>query len=163
MEEMKDPKQEQTKSYEGVKGWLLFFCLVLIVISPIVNTYYLHKFWKMYHPVFQVLTAIKVDFIIHVAVSAFLGIFGIYAGIHLMRRMKNAVKIAKIFLVAMLIGGIAVAIIDFGIIVAVLGLRSPLAANAFAALLMGTIKPLVFFLVWNTYLNHSMRVKATYT
>jgi hypothetical protein len=84
--------------------------------------------------------------------------FGIYAGVSLWTIKRNAVAIAKAYLVVYLIASAVSNLI--------LPLMAGLPAEATGAIvrqgLSAMVWPYVGFSIWNSYLNKSRRVKATF-
>jgi hypothetical protein len=146
--------------YKGVKGWLLFFCITLTVLNPLVTIATLPS--SLDSRVFDLMpgsrTALMVDVVLSVVVAG----FGVYAGICLWRVAPGAVKKAKIFLWCHLANVavdayIATAVVSF--IRSTPGL--PSTAN-FADVVRGIMQGVAYVVFWYSYLNLSKRVMATY-
>lgn len=144
--------------YKGVGGWLLLFCLILTVISPLfsVISFFIDfssssQYFGQYP---RLKTIIAIDGVLFAGVMA----FGIYSGILLWTISPNAVKIARTYLIVYL--GIIILEVfrplllelppDLSHDMVVTGLRAAGYRYAF------------FVSVWYSYLNKSKRVKATY-
>ena len=128
-------KAKEITGYEptGIKGWLLFFCIILTVLNPLVR-----------------LGILLVDF---EALSAVLELaitgFGFYAGLSLWQKRQRAVHIAKKYLVVSLI---------YSFVVGVLMFMAGHSGSAFRTL----FQSILFFGIWYTYLEQSRRVKNTF-
>lgn len=152
-----DNTQARVK-YKGVRGWLLLLCLILTVFSPLGNvvlmaigfngvTSYLKQFPGL-------LTPLVIDTMLRAGLIG----FSIYAGMSLWRIRPNAVNIAKAFLCTFLC-------------ITILSVFLPLLAGLSAELCGAMIKegfkqlagPFCFYWMWNSYLNNSKRVTATYS
>src|SRR5215510_2170356 len=95
--------QPASGEYRGVKGWLLFFCIVLVILSPL---YTLGNLANAYAGASRVadrlpglMTATIVDTIGSIAVM----MLGMFAGICLWLERPSAVAIAKAFLLVRLV------------------------------------------------------------
>jgi len=145
------------RRYQGVDGWLLLFCLSLVIFSPLVR---LAALIRAHGAVLRLadrypglLITTLVDGTLGLALTA----FSIYAGLSLWRIRPGAVRTAEIYLLCFLCyQGIA----------AVLPFMAGFPASANQALTESTAKnltpALLYFGLWYSYLQKSQRVKATY-
>jgi len=143
--------------YCGVGGWLLFFCLVLTLFSPLATLFNLVGSFAAASPAFARFPGLLAISVIDTLLSVGLMVFSIYAGIGLWRIQPGAVQTTKTFL-KFFLGYLAfAAVLPF-----MAGL--PAAANEamVAAVVVSTVRGVIFFAIWNSYLNCSKRVKATY-
>jgi Protein of unknown function (DUF2569) len=146
----------------GVRGWLAFFCFVLIVGNPLLTIL----------TVLQALTVVGAlrrfdpdaartldSFTSFAGVFSFtLAAFSFIAGILLIRRTRNAVIVAKIYTAA-------VPTIALLALLAVFGTSA--SAEVREVMVQGGVQELIkslgFFAIWFTYLSRSRRVKNTYS
>ena len=148
---------EYDDQYKGVGGWLLFFCVSLTILSPLITigssiigfnetSSYFTRF-----PGLETITYI--DLVLSIGLMA----FSIYAGVALWSIKKDAVKIAKTYLIFFLIYVFISSFLPF-----MAGLPSS-ATNAMAAqVVKDAFRSIVYFSIWFSFLNKSKRVMATY-
>jgi len=140
----------------GIRGWLLFYCLLTMVILPAKTLHDLSKLLidlvKITHPTTEQLALFTTVTVLGLFITA----FGIFAGIKLINTKENAIKVTNIFLVALLVVSIAVSL-------------SPLLfmPNIEASTLINGnaeyyTQRLIFFLTWFIYFSKSKRVEATF-
>lgn len=132
-----------------VGGWLLFFCIILTIITPIFSfstiIYVLVKMPLLikYAPDFALWE--KIDLVMMVGIIS----FSIYAGISLWKKKSGAVDLAKKYLIAFFIYSLVEAVIVLSYTKADVG--------------MNLLRSFVFVGIWYTYLTKSKRVKDTYS
>lgn len=139
--------QGETK---GVKGWLFFFCLVIGVFTPIMVIYNIGAWGDVSSSYYSGIDTIKTYDIFG---GLLIGGFGIYTAYCLWKIRPNAVKTAKIFIIAAAIENLLLWIL-------LLSLDLPSAAEDIS------YQPFIKVIVlacWYTYFTKSRRVKATYT
>lgn len=140
----------------GIRGWLLFYCLLTMAILPAKSLHDLSKLLITLNKQ-PYITSEQIALITAVTVLwLFITIFGIFSGIKLIKHKESAVKTAKTFLVALLIVSIVISL-------------SPLVfiPNIWAStLIKGNAifysQRLIFFLTWIIYFSKSRRVQATF-
>lgn len=145
----------------GVRGWLAFYCTVLIVLNPLVTFY---SFFSTQQGIEMLRTfdrdSAKVveDFTLFFGVPSFaLPGFGVIAGILLIKRSRNAVMIAKIHTAAVPTISVLAMVAAFGFP------GSPeIQGKLIHGSVLGVIKSLGYFAIWFTYLCRSRRVQDTY-
>jgi hypothetical protein len=150
-------KPQVEAKYVGVRGWLLLFCLILVVISPLFNVIIFIVTLDKVTPYFEQFSGLKTPFVIGTILDIALMVFSIYAGISLWQIRPNAVSIAKTFL-------------GFYLGVTILGIFLPITGNLPPELLGHMIKEgfkqtfpaYTFYWIWSSYLNKSKRVAVTY-
>jgi hypothetical protein len=144
---------EPAKKLEGVKGWLLAFCVFSTIIYPLAmlaNTAALSKFSR-FGPLFNFLTVFSIGLLA----------LGVYTGIMLWSRRASGPKLAKIFLSLLMV-------------YSVLLLIAPSTAKSFTSGMMRyslQVKPefytqrwigLITQVLWLAYFYRSRRVQNTY-
>ncbi|MBW2132009.1 MAG: DUF2569 family protein [Deltaproteobacteria bacterium] len=141
----------------GVGGWLLLLCIQLTILTPLYTFFYIINSYDVAKPYLVSIPEFKsfVDFYNFIDVGFV--IFSIYAGYSLWKRRYNAVKIAKIFLIAQLVY-LVVIWIDF------YNSEFPnvIKIRIYEELGSQTFRSVIVFIVWFSYLTLSKRVKATY-
>jgi len=136
--------------YKGVRGWLLWLCIVLTFLGPasLLNDA-LTAFRLTSEPSFgHFATILQAEAVIEIALAA----MSVYAGICLWMVLPGATAKAKIYLWTRIV---YTPLSMLGL--RVLGLRIPLVhliGTSLAALIAG--------MIWLWYLESSKRVKATY-
>jgi hypothetical protein len=140
----------KTTGLVGVRGWLLLFCLILIVWQP---CRYAYEVFIYYERGRLVSSDFKFLFILE-SIQAFLLVpYGIWVGVLLYKIRPKAIKSAKVYLYAfagtklffdgfLCLSGAPRTIIDMGI--------------------LDGIQSIIFVLIWYMYIAHSKRVKNTY-
>jgi len=162
MSENQDKINEQDSSLKGIGGWLLFLCLSLTILGPLLIAYGVFDIWHDLSPLFSRFPFLKTKSIIYTVILSGIGLFGFYTGLSLWMKRKNAIKIGKIFLVTYLIANISESIFSFVSVMVVVG-PSPYSLPKALIFLLGGITWSVFSVaIWYSYLNNSRRVKATY-
>jgi hypothetical protein len=134
---------------KGVKGWLFFFCLVIGVFTPIMAIYNIGAWGDVSSSYYSGIETIKTYDII---CSLFIGGFGIYTAYFLWKIKPNAVKIAKMFI-------IAAGIYNLLLLIMLFSLDLPSSADQIAP---QVIVRIIVLACWYSYFNKSRRVKATY-
>ena len=146
-----------TKTYRGVRGWLLVLCLAFTIIGPLISAWLMTYQYRMFAPHFVSSVALQVAIFASLAITAGSVAFGVYAGFRLWLIRPNAVATAKYALLVGLAADIVAASIELAagpISVADDGFVWPLTISL--------IPSLIFFTVCLGYLNKSRRVYATY-
>ena len=165
---MTEPSDEQTTTEpvkteipqlkkKSVGGWLLFLCLVLAIISPLMTLYSLVTSFAELEPQFVTYPGFKTLFYVDTVLSTILMIFSIRAGVSLWKVLPGAVTRAKNYLY-LYASYIAVS----SIIPFVVGLPSMFTEAMTPIVLTNIIRSVIFFSVWLAYLNKSKRVKETF-
>ena len=141
----------------GVGGWLFFFCLGLMVFTPLVNIVGLFSSYQEASLFFQHFPRFHIVAIVDVLLSIGIICFGIFAGVALLKQTYNAVRLAKWYLSTLLL---------YPVVGSLLLLMTDLPSEANSAIISATVasgfRPLVFFAIWYSYLNKSLRVRNTF-
>jgi hypothetical protein len=150
-----DSSREQptvANNLEGVAGWLLFLCLALTIIAPVVELYSLFQEWSVANapPELQSIVITETCF------GGVLNILGVAAGICLWTRSADAIYVARLYLIALLAGSALQAVIIGAEVdsAGIIGPRSGYVSQAIA--------PIISAAIWLVYLARSRRVRATY-
>lgn len=154
---MEDYKNQQLKKYGGIKGWLLLFCLVLTVFSPIATFYNLVTSYNETADVFFMFPGLERLFYVDGILSLVITGLSIRAGIVLWTIRPGAVKTAKNYLLIFLGYSVLAIFLPF-----TAGLPPEVNNAMVPEVIKGTLQALIFFGIWYSYLNKSKRVKATY-
>ena len=142
------PVQVERGRYQGIGGWLALFIFALIFVSPV-------------SLLVQAVGSLQNAAWAGSPIAALLGIglacFSIYAGILLWRVRRNAVTVAKRFLLA----GLAIHL-SLGFVSGVAAFSSKEWGEPLADAVGIVFRPLIFVGIWYSYLSRSKRVAATY-
>jgi hypothetical protein len=154
------PPPEQAGSpprYRGVRGWLLWLCFGLTVISPIWTLVNLSRTWEELSPYFARFPRLEVMTIIDNSLSLGLMVFSIYAGMQLWRVRPHAVPTAKKYFVCLLVYQGIASVLPF-----MAGLPPEANQEMFKQVIGDGIRAVIGVAIWYSYLNKSQRVQATY-
>ena len=143
--------------YKGVAGWLLFFCISLTVIGPLITLGSLVGAYSDSSKYFNQFPGLLAITVIDTILS--LGVMGlsIYAGIGLWRIRPGAVQMAKRYLLCFLGYHAVTAFLPF-----MAGLPSAANEAMIAQVAKDTFRGIIYVAIWYSYLNKSLRVRATY-
>lgn len=144
-----------SKELKGIGGWLLFFCLTLILFTPLQSLKGIMDYGNV-SKYFQNFPELKTFILIDLAMGIPIIIFSIITGILLLQIRQNAVKIAKIYLLTNLLYSIISFIFPFII------LPSNLTQVMVGDLTKDTVRSIGYVIIWFSYLNASKRVKNTF-
>jgi hypothetical protein len=142
----------------GVGGWLLFLCLTLTVISPLMTIVNLHSTYQELSPLFRPFPRLHTVTILDSILSVGIICFSIGAGAALWQRKPSAVRTTKRYLMTFLLYTVVANILPF-----MAGLPSQVNEAMISEVIKNGFRILVFFTVWNSYLNKSRRVKNTFS
>lgn len=162
---LQEPSSESDKPV-GVEGWLLWFCLNLAVINPIITIFMVlyNYLWYLSNP--KIWSKLSWD--VHVLALSetvplvWLALAGLYVGIRLWQEKSNAVRLAKGFLISFLIlnlCSVSLVLIVQGVFVRSWG---SIRIETWEWAFMRTIQTLIYFGVWFAYLHSSRRVQNTF-
>ena len=144
------------KKYEGVEGWLVVFCLLLIFFVPVSTLY---QVFGNVLPLISRTHDSRREILWTVYIVFFLGIagFGLVTGIRLWLVRPGVVRLAKLWLLAFFCAHVCYFFLW-------LALFQGHGSEPVAKIAWGhVVRPLVPFLVWTAYLEYSKRVRQTYT
>lgn len=141
---------------QGVGGWLLFFCISVTIIGPILALASLVSGYAETAPYYDQMPVLRIIMIVDFALSLGLAAFGVYAGIGLWRIRPGAVRVAKVYLACCVLYQLAT------IAILLAGMPSETHEAMAPDMVKDLARSLVFFGIWYSYLNKSVRVKNTY-
>jgi hypothetical protein len=151
--------EKKDEKFKKVGGWLLLFCITLIVFMPLFSAYNLIINFNdsIYFDLFTTYPNWLIISVIDIIVVVGLIFFSIYAGIALLRIKQNAVSIAKKYLITYLLYGIISSFFPF-----LAGFPSESYDDFISMAVRGIFGTLIYFAVWYDYLRKSKRVSRTY-
>jgi len=129
----------------GVKGWLLFFIIVFVLLFPFgtIGSLFTNGIFN-YNSIFT--------YWFHLVIEIFIGLFSFVTGILLFIKHKLAVKIAKIFSVFMIVQSIYRHLFNYFAF-----------SNDFRNLIESSLYSIVIFSIIYSYFQNSKRVRNTYS
>jgi len=149
-----DPLHPQ---YRGVGGWLAFLIILLTFFSPLALLSGMLKeseYWARYFARAPGLPAvIRISNIMEGCLVA----FSVFAGIGLWTEWRKAVRVAKTFLISLLIVSIIRSFLPLTV-----NLPESLHDKILDEVWYSLPPPLIYTMVWYAYLTYSRRVAATY-
>jgi hypothetical protein len=130
-------KNKHVKEPQGVGGWLLFFIITLVFVQPISYFFLILIYYdSLYIILYFILLSLS-----------------LFAGISLWNKYDDAVKIAKRYMIALIVFSI------FDIMIVCGGLSSFDCGYYVGENLLSYF---IYIIIWWPYLNISKRVKNTY-
>jgi Protein of unknown function (DUF2569) len=143
--------------YKGVGGWLLLLCLGLTVFTPLLTIPLLAMGFSESSKYFNQFPGLLVITVTDTVLCLGLMVFSIYAGTGLWSIRTGAVQMAKRYLLCFLGYKAIAAILPF-----MAGLPSAATKAMIGTVAMDTLRGVIYFAVWYSYLSMSKRVIATY-
>ena len=142
----------------GVKGWLLFFVLLLVVVRPIFGGALAFGSFLNTSEYFEHLPSLAQAALIDLVATIVIILYGMHAGILLWNVKPEAVASAKKYLVAVLVYNYVTIPLFFVLVDVPEQATEDVLGSMFGGAFWGT----VWFLVWYFYLIKSERVKNTF-
>ncbi len=141
----------------GVRGWLLFFVVTLVLFSPLQLCGMMAETSREFGKLYDVYPTLKIVNVITQVYGVALVCFSIFAGGGLLKRWDKAVRNAKAYLVVR-----AIATTQLLFLPLFAGLPEHINNAVWASLPLDVLKTLVYPTVWYLYLTKSKRVATTY-
>lgn len=156
-----EPKMVKLKDkVSGVGGWLLWFCIGLTIIGPLMSFSSMYGDWIELTDVFEIVPLFKTALLIENLGFIIITTVGMIIGIKIWSGYPKGKTIAKNYLLFRLTGVIVVELIAIAI------LRN-FSEEVLSSVIEGVIgvffKEGIIFLIWWTYFKKSKRVRNTYT
>ena len=151
-------REESSEDLKGVKGWLLFLCWILTVVSPVIMLWQIGMEWKVVSPAFAALPNLRTIVVVDTAHNVLMMAFSIWAGVSLWRLKPNAVRIAKTYFVFALIFSIAIPFFLEGLVELPYEISRANEKEEAKQVIRGVMSSVI----WLWYLSTSKRVRATY-
>lgn len=161
-EEEDRENEEQPVLLKGIKGWLLYFCISLIFIGPIIDLPYIILYFVNannplnYYPLLNII--LEIDVIVKILIL----LFGIYVGITIWTLRPQSVRTANLFLNTYLGYSILSFFIFFIIIPSYNINYNAATVGIFRDIFRETIYSIGYVIIWKLYLKKSERVKNTF-
>lgn len=153
-----DDQYSQTcPSYKGIGGWLLFLCLSLTFLGPLLSVRNIVMGYQDLSPYFSQIPRLSLFTGIYSVLSVGMVGWAIFAGTSLWRVRPQAISITKLYFLGL---------VGFAVLVSLLPYMSGLSGEVAKTFSIGSLKTtpgtLLYVVIWYTYLNRSKRVKATF-
>jgi hypothetical protein len=162
-EEFPEVEEDDEKlPLKGVRGWLLFFCISLVFINPLINIPLLILYIDNQHNALTMFPLLNTTFIIDLVITSLFSLIGIYIGINLWKIHSRAIANANLYLYSFLIYSI-ISFTAYFISIA----SYDISFNSTSIKFLGdnfrsTIYSIGYVIVWKLYLKNSERVKNTF-
>ncbi|MCP5053691.1 MAG: DUF2569 domain-containing protein [bacterium] len=143
--------------YEGVKGWLLLFCVSLTILLPLSVLYGIFQEYDAMTQLSRQFPFLRTYTPAYIVLSLIVVIYSLYTGHALWTKKNGAVRTARIFL-----GFYFVSVVVIGLLPFMVGIPSILEEVLQTELRREIFRASIYFGVWFLYFNRSKRVKATY-
>lgn len=144
---------------KGVGGWLLLFCVVFTIISPLISIGQISTSWEQAKPAFAQFPNFKGAIMWENAGSIALQIYGFIVGCMIWSGNPNGREIAKNFLLIRLFGFIVIEVIA---IILMGDMPSQVVASVIDASVELVSANVFWCLIWWFYFKESKRVRNTY-
>ena len=147
----------------GVRGWLLFFCISLVFINPLINIPLIILYIANQHNTLTIFPLLNITLIIDLVITSLFSLIGIYVGIKLWIIHSRAISNANLYLNSLLIYSI-ISFVAYFIAIA----SYDVSFNSTSVKFLGdnfrsTIYSIGYVIVWKLYLKNSERVKNTFS
>src|SRR5215831_16442532 len=143
--------QQAPTEYTGVGGWLMFFCIVLVIISPLLTLINITNGFiaasRVADRLSGFMTAATIDSILAIIIMA----LSIFAGISLWSVRPNAVRIAKAYLIVVLV----YAVIEVPLYMS--ALPSAASDRFMTKGMIIVLRTIAYVALWYSYLSKSKR------
>lgn len=143
----------------GVGGWLMFFCIGLVILSPLSTLGRMGQAWETVRPVMEsfpsLRTAVVLENVAYVAILC----AGVLAGSRIWAGSPNGRTIARNYLLGRAVLGIGATIIAALI---VQDLPTEVSDAVTAAAVQSTLTEVLLCGTWWLYFKYSRRVRNTY-
>jgi len=140
-----------------VTGWLALFCAGQIVIGPLVSLGSLVEFSESYEKLYPTFPALRTMVSFTECIYVIIAIFGIYSGLMVNGKRRNAILIAKWYLLTLFAGRTVCAVFPF-----VMGLPPDFTNARVESVITEVIKVGLTVCIWYAYLSCSKRVKTIF-
>ena len=150
-------ENEHRTDLYGVRGWLLLLCIYLAIVMPLIAILGAVGTLQLAASAPDLRGALVAEGVSAIALAG----FAAYAGWALYRTRPNAVKIAKAYLITMLVLSILGLLLASVFAVSQAPDNAPLNALQ-ASARVAMLWPAILSLAWLIYLQRSKRVRATF-
>lgn len=142
----------------GVRGLLLFFCIVFIFLTPFVGIYNLINDYQNASGDFEYIPGLRLFLIVESGLRAFVILFSILAGASILSLWNNAIRITKAYLISFLCS----LVLGMALLFSLVEFPPDYYDLVLTKVAYETIASLIYFVVCYLYINFSRRVRATF-
>jgi RNA polymerase subunit RPABC4/transcription elongation factor Spt4 len=155
-------EEDKKEQIEGVEGWLLFFCMMLILSPVVYIPYNISTYIELQNEV--ILFPFKDTILISdLILSILISCLSIYSGLKLWRIRSDAIKTTTLYLNIFLVYSLFI----FLLITIIFSISeipfSSAIQYAYGEFIRDTISSIIFVVFWKIYLKNSERVKNTFS
>jgi hypothetical protein len=143
----------------GVGGWLLFFCIGLTILGPIIGAVRISDSWIKAEPAFDRFPSVRTATLFETCGSIAIVLYGFIVGCLIWNGVPYGKRIAKQYLLICLI---AVVIVKLVTVWLIRDLPSVTVDAVITAVLPGLLAAAISTLIWWLYFKRSVRVRNTY-
>lgn len=148
------PGGDGRQKYKGVGGWLLWLCIGLTILGPLISFGALSEEYRAAEQYSLQVPGLMTYVTIECILGALLAVFGFYAGVALWRIRPHAVGAARTyFLLSVVYQVLMISLVPFA------GFPSRMQDVLISQGVRNTIAAMGICLIWISYLNRSDRVK----
>lgn len=144
----------------GVGGWLLFYCVCLTIIAPLLCLLGSVSGWMQAKTAFERYPLLETITTVEYVHNAIIMLFGVWVGIKLWGVKPRALGLLKVYLLVR-IGSFAVLALAISLMAYPLG--HVMASHIKMAAIGMMLREAMLFLLWWFYFKKSRRVQLTYT
>lgn len=152
-------KQDRPHVPIPVGGWLLFYGVSQVLISPVVRLWGMHGTWEDFQPFFAVYPLLRQALILENVVTSVFLLYGFAVGCAICGNDPKGREITKTFLVARFVAYLVMAI---GLYWITSDLPPKLSSAFSGAIVWFIVRTAILFFAWWRYFTRSERVHLTY-
>ncbi|HOQ31072.1 MAG TPA: DUF2569 family protein [Candidatus Hydrogenedens sp.] len=142
----------------GVRGFLLFFCIVFIFLTPFVGIYNLINDYQNASGDFDYIPGLRLFLIVESGLRSFVILFSIFAGASILSLWNGAVRITKAYLISFLCS----LVLGMALLFSLVEFPPDYYDLVLGKIAYETIGSLIYFIVCYLYINFSKRVRVTF-
>jgi len=144
---------------QGVGGWLLFYCIALTVLGPLLSIFGMLSGWSQAAPAFVDFPVIRTVMIVENLGVAAIVVYGFVVGCIVWSGSLQGKRVVKRFLIIRLVGFI---VLEAVAILMMIGLPVEIVAAGFGGVIGAIVREGIYFAIWWLYFMKSVRVRNTY-
>jgi hypothetical protein len=142
-----------------IGGWLLFFCVSLIVLSPVFSIWQMVTNWQASESFFSIYPTIEIAVVLENLWVVGLLVYGVLVGLDIRRGNHRGRAKARGYLRGRLFGFIGIEIM---VLLVASDTPSSLYSTLVVAVIGTCIREVIVFSIWWAYFKNSKRVRDTY-
>ena len=162
-EEFREVEEDDEKlSLIGVRGWLLFFCISLVFINPLINIPLIILYIANQHNTLTIFPLLNTTLIIDLVITSLFSLIGIYVGIKLWEIHSRAISYTNLYLNSLFIFSIVTFVVYFVLIASYDESFNSTFVKFLGDNFKSTVYTIGYVIAWKLYLRNSERVKNTF-